>query len=83
MITADSQPMPSADSRLYAGGCAAVSTYQNHTNSRLYFVRFVQKTASIVRKKYFLVRLCPFRTVNKPKTNTLWEWLHADCMRER
>ncbi len=82
-------PMPSAQNSLSipalsldsrdAGICAPAPTYQNHTESRLPFVRFAWKTLSIVRKKYFLVRLCPFRTINIPKTNTLWQRLYADC----
>ncbi len=84
------QPMPSAvnslsipalslDSR-NAGICAPAPAYQNHTDSRLPFVRFAWKTASPVRKAFSRVRLCPFRAINKLKTNTLWERLYADCL---
>ncbi len=66
--------------RLYAGGCAAALANQNHTSSRLRFLRFGQKIASTVRKIYFIVRNGQSRTINKPKTNTLWEGLTADCM---
>ncbi len=72
-------PAPSRDSRA-AGICAPAPAYQNHTDRRLPFVRFAWKTASNVRKMFFFVRLCPFRTINIPKTNTLWERLHADCL---
>ena len=67
-------------SRLYASPCAAAQTYQIHTGRRLPFVHFAWKTRSIVRKKYFFVRLRPFWTINKPKTNILWERLTADRM---
>ncbi len=63
-----------------ASACAPAPTYQNHTGSRLPFVRFAWKTLSNVRKKFFFVRLCPFRTINIPKTNTLWGRLYADCL---
>ena len=69
----------SPDSRA-AGICAPVPAYQNHTDSRLPFVHFAWKTAANVRKMFFFVRLCPFRTINIPKTNTLWERLNADCL---
>ena len=52
----------------------------NSYRSRLPFLRFGQKTASTVRKIYFIVRNGQSRTINKPKTNTLWEWPPADCM---
>ncbi len=69
-------PIPPLD----AGSCAAALAYQNHTGRPRCFLRFGQKTASIVRKIFFFVRLCPFWTMNKLKTNTFWEWLPADCM---
>ena len=82
--------MPSAENSLSipalsldfraAGICAPAPAYQNHTGRRLLFVRFAWKTASTVRKNIFFVRLCPFRTINIPKTNTLWERLYADCL---
>ena len=53
---------------------------QIHTVSRLPFVRFSRKTASIVRKIYFIVRNGQSRTKNKLKTNARREWLHSDCM---
>ncbi len=84
------QPMPSAENSLSipalsldsrdASACAPAPTYQNHTESRLSFVRFAWKTASIVRKKFFFVRFCPFRAINKLKTNSLRERLYADCL---
>ena len=83
------QPMPSAENSLSipalspdsrdTGICVPAPAYQNHTGSRLPFVRFAWKTPSIVRKNIFFVRFCPFRTINKLKTNTLWERLDADC----
>ncbi len=83
-------PMPSAENSLSipalslnsrdTGICAPAPTYQNHTGSRLSFVRFAWKTASTVRKNIFFVRLCPFRAINIPKTNTLWERLYANCL---
>ena len=83
------QPMPSAVNSLSipalsldsrdAGICAPAPAYQIHTESRLPFVRFAWKTASSVRKAFSSVRLCPFRAINKLKTNTLWERLYADC----
>ena len=72
-------PALSPDS-LDAGLCAPAPAYQIHTESRLPFVRFAWKTASNVRKNIFFVRLCPFRTINIPKTNTLWGRLYADCL---
>ena len=83
------QPMPSAENSLSipalspasraAGSRPATPAYQNHTNSRLPFVRFAWKTASSVRKAFSRVRLCPFRAINIPKTNILWGRLNADC----
>ena len=67
-------------SRLYGGGSAAAPAKQIHTVTRLPFLRFACKTASIVRKIYFIVRNGQSRTKNKPKTNTRREWLHSDCM---
>ena len=43
-------------------------------------LRFSHKTASTVRKIVFIVRNGQSRAMNKPKTNSLWEWLPADCM---
>ncbi len=77
------QPMPSAENSLSIPALSPDSpapTYQNHTGSRLPFVRFAWKTASSVRKAFSRVRLCPFRAINIPKTNTLWERLYADCL---
>ncbi len=59
---------------------ASASANQIHTVSRLPFVRFSCKTASNVRKIYFIVRNGQSRTKNKPKTNACREWLHSDCM---
>ncbi len=67
-------------SRLYGGGRAAAPANQIHTLSRLPFVHFCCKTASIVRKIYFIVRNGQRRTKRKPKTNARREWLHSDCM---
>ena len=75
----DSQRHFKGECRQYGGSCAAAPAYQNHTNSRLPFLRFAQKTRSIVRKKFFIVRLCPFWTINKLKTNTIRERPPADC----
>ena len=55
--------------RLYAGGRPAAPAKQIHTDSRLPFVRFSHKSASIVREKYFIVRNGQSGTINKPKTN--------------
>ncbi len=66
--------------RLYGGGRAAASANQIHTVSRLPFLRFGCKTASIVRKIYFIVRNGQSRTKNKSKTNARREWLHSDYM---
>ena len=84
------QPMPSALNLLSipalspdscdASACAPAPAYQNHTESRLPFVRFTWKNASPVRKAFSRVRLCPFRAINKLKTNNLWERLYADCL---
>ena len=83
------QPMPSAQNTLSipalsldsrdAGICAPAPAYQIHTDRRLPFVRFAWKTASSVRKAFSSVRLCPFRAMDKLKTNSLWERLYADC----
>ena len=67
-------------SRLYGGGRAAAPAKQIHTVSRPSIVRFGHKTASIVRKIYFIVRNGQSRIKNKSKTNFCREWLHSDCM---
>ncbi len=88
-LNCGAQPMPSAVNSLSipalsldsrdASACASAPAYQNHTGRRLPFVHFAWKTASSVRKAFSSVRLCPFRAINKLKTNTLWERLYADC----
>ncbi len=67
-------------SRLYGGGSAAAPANQIHTVTRLPFLSFACKTASIVRKIYFIVRNGQSRTKNKPKTKVRREWLHSDYM---
>ena len=62
------------------GSRAAAPANQIHTVSRLPFLHFGQKTASIVRKIYFIVRNGQSRTISKLKTNARREWLHSDCM---
>ncbi len=59
---------------------AGAPANQIHTVSRLSFLRFARKAASIVRKIYFIVRNGQSRTKNKLKTNYRWEWLHSDYM---
>ena len=54
---------------LYAGGRAAAPANPIHTDSRLPFVRFGRKTASIVRKIFFIGQNGQSRTINKPNTN--------------
>ena len=66
--------------RLYAGGRAATPANQIHTESRLPFVHFRHKTASTVRKVFFIVRKGQSRTINKPNINARREWRHSDCM---
>ncbi len=58
--------MSGAEADFMAAGAPA---NQIHTLNRLRFVRFGRKTASIVRKIYFIVRNGQSRTKNKPETN--------------
>ena len=73
LLNRGAQPLPIADSRLYAGAAARPPAYQKHTGSRLLFRHFGPKTASIVRNGQS-------RTMKRLKTNSLREWLHADRM---